>query len=193
MRLGPLLATYALVLPAELPDKTALASLVLATRYRPLPVWLGAAAAFAAQCALAVTAGRLFALLPRTAVLSGTALLFAAGAVLALRAGGSDEVAETPAVTSGPRVALTAFGVLLVAELGDFTQLATASLAGRYDGAAGSVFLGAWLALCTVCGLAVVLGRGLLRVVPLRAVRLVAAAAFAAVALVSAVEVMTNR
>jgi putative Ca2+/H+ antiporter (TMEM165/GDT1 family) len=189
MRLGVVLAAFALVFPAELPDKTALASLVLATRYRPLPVWLGAVAAFAAQCAIAVTAGRLLGLLPHRATAGIAAALFAVGAFLTLRQDGADdeEVAETAAATSAGRIALASASVLFLAEFGDFTQLATASLASRYD-ATLSVFLGAWLALCAVSGLAVVAGRGLLRVVPLRAVRLAAGCLFAAVAVLSAVE-----
>lgn len=187
MRLAVVLATFAIVFPAELPDKTTLASLVLASRYRPLPVWLGAVVAFAAQCALAVTAGRVLALLPHRVTAGVAAVLFATGAVLALRHHDeSEEVAATRAATSGPRIAVTAFTVLFVAEMGDFTQLATASLASRYD-APLSVFLGAWLALCAVSGLAVVAGRAVLRMVPLRAVRLVAAALFATVAFLSLV------
>ncbi|HEU0131123.1 MAG TPA: TMEM165/GDT1 family protein [Mycobacteriales bacterium] len=190
MRLGVVLATFALVFPAELPDKTTLATLVLSTRYRALPVWLGACAAFAVQVTLAVTVGGLLSRLPHRVTLAASAVLFAVGAVLALRGGdgdgdAEDEVGETRAATSGPRIAGTAFGVLLVAEFGDFTQLATATLAARY-GAPLSVGLGAWLALVGVSGLAALLGRGLLRVVPVRAVRIVAACVFAAVAVVSA-------
>jgi Ca2+/H+ antiporter, TMEM165/GDT1 family len=40
----------------------------LGTRHRPLFVWTGAAAAFAVQMAMAVTAGQLLALLPRDLV-----------------------------------------------------------------------------------------------------------------------------
>src|SRR5712671_3543589 len=91
MRLAVLLTAFALVFPAELPDKTALASLVLATRYRALPVWLGGAAAFAVQCAIAVTAGSFIALLPHRLVVGVAALLFATGAVLAVRHEEPDE------------------------------------------------------------------------------------------------------
>lgn len=190
MRPGVVLTTFALVFPAELPDKTALASLVLATRYRALPVWLGAAGAFFLHCALVVTAGRLLGLLPQRVVLAVAALLFAVGAVVTYRSRDDDEeVGETAPTISLARMAATAFGVLFVAELGDFTQLATASLASRYD-ATLSVFAGAWLALLSVSGIAVVAGRGLLRVVPLRLVRLVAAGLFATVAVVSAVQAL---
>lgn len=191
MRLGVAVTTFAVVFPAELPDKTTIASLVLAARYRPGPVWAGAAAAFFVQCMLAVTFGGLLSLLPDRVVSGVAAVLFAAGAVLAARGGEPEEVGETRAATSWWRVAVVAFGALFLAEFGDFTQLATASLAGRYDEPA-EVFTGAWLALVTVSGLAVFAGRGLLRVVPLRMVRLVAAAVFATVAVLSAVDVLRD-
>lgn len=188
MSLRAFLTTFAVVFPAELPDKTALASLVLAARYRPGPVWLGGTGAFFLQCLVAVSAGRLLSLLP-SRVLAGLAgVLFAIGAVVVAR-GASEEpsVGETAVATSSRRIVGIAFGVLFLAEWGDFTQLATASLSSRYD-APVSVFLGAWLALVCVCALAVVLGRSLLRVVPLRLVRVVAACLFAAVAVVSFVQ-----
>ncbi len=50
-------AVFAVIFLAELPDKTALAALVLATRYRPLPVFVGAALALTVQSAVAVAAG----------------------------------------------------------------------------------------------------------------------------------------
>ncbi len=193
MRPAVVLTTFALVFPAELPDKTALATLVLAARYRPRPVWAGATVALGVHAALAAAAGGLLARLPDRVVAGVAAVLFAAGAVLAARGAGEEPeaVAETAAATSSRRIGAIAFGALLLAEFGDFTQLATASLAGRYE-APLEVFAGAWLALACVAGLAAFAGRGLLRVVPLRAVRLVAAALFAVVAVVSAVEVFQS-
>ena len=44
--LAVLLATFAIIFPAELPDKSFIATLVLATRYPRLWVWLGASLAF---------------------------------------------------------------------------------------------------------------------------------------------------
>jgi hypothetical protein len=58
------LAAFVLIVPVELPDKTFVATLVLATRYRALLVWLGVTAAFGIQCLVAVVAGRLLTLLP---------------------------------------------------------------------------------------------------------------------------------
>ena len=181
------LTVFALVFPAELPDKTLMATLVLATRYRPLPVWLGACAAFAVQCLIAVTAGQLLGLLPHRVVLLVAAALFAVGAVVLAR---TDDDADD-VVDASPRGALhiagTAFVVLFAAEWGDASQLLTAGLTARYDDPV-SVFVGAFLALATVAGLAAAMGRSLVRVVPLRLVRRAAAVLFAGLAVVTLVE-----
>ena len=85
--LAVLLATFAVIFPAELPDKSFVATLVLATRYPRLWVWLGASAAFGIQMVIAVAAGQLLSLLPRELVLGVTAVLFAVGAVMLVRGG----------------------------------------------------------------------------------------------------------
>ena len=63
--LSVIAAAFILILPVELPDKTLFATLVLATRFAPLPVFVGVGTAFAVQVAIAVTAGSLLSLLPR--------------------------------------------------------------------------------------------------------------------------------
>lgn len=158
---------FVIIFAAELPDKTALASLVLGTRYRPAFVFAGVAAAFAAHAALAVLAGSLLALLPRRPVEIIAALLFALGAILLLRGRKhAENVDVRGGITGFWRVAATSFGVILVAEFGDLTQIATASLAAR-DHSPLSVFTGAVLALWAVAALAIVGGRGLLKVIPI--------------------------
>jgi putative Ca2+/H+ antiporter (TMEM165/GDT1 family) len=163
------LVTFALILPAELPDKTFVATLVLSTRFRPLVVWLGVVTAFGVQSAIAVTAGQLLGLLPHTAVLLVTSALFATGSVLMFRSAShteqdlAEEEAEVVAQTSetsSSRAFLVSFAVLFAAEWGDLSQLTTASLSARFD-VPMSVFLGAWLALAAVAGLAVLAGRWL--------------------------------
>ncbi len=187
---------FALILPAELPDKTMVATLVLSTRFPPLPVWVGVAGAFAVQSGTAVLAGGLVSLLPHRPVLAVTAVLFAAGAVLLARSGEQSaqeeaevaaELRDHPPGADVRRVMLTSFAVLFAAEWGDLSQLLTASLAARYRDPV-DVFVGSWVALALIAGLAVVAGRNLLRVVPVRLVRLVAAALFALLALATALE-----
>jgi Ca2+/H+ antiporter, TMEM165/GDT1 family len=77
---------FATITAVELPDNSGLASLVLGTRYRPIGVFAGTAAAFAMHAVLAVTAGSLLALLPHKIVQIAVAVVFLAGAALVLRA-----------------------------------------------------------------------------------------------------------
>ena len=69
----------------ELPDKTFVAALVLATRYRPLAVWVGVGLAFLVQTAIACTVGQVVTYLPHRVVESVAGLIFLAGALLLLR------------------------------------------------------------------------------------------------------------
>ena len=57
MDLGIAVAVFPLIFLAELPDKTAIASLILGTKYRPAWVFAGVATAFLLHVALAVAAG----------------------------------------------------------------------------------------------------------------------------------------
>jgi putative Ca2+/H+ antiporter (TMEM165/GDT1 family) len=158
---------------AELPDKSLFASLVLGTRYRRLPVWIGASAGFAAQVAIAVTAGQLLTLLPHAALEWVVAILFLAGSGYLLisslgRNGGEDADAARQGGTppSSLRIAATAFGLIFLAEWGDITQITTANLAARYADPL-AVAIGAALGLSAVAALAVNLGAKSLNVIPM--------------------------
>jgi Ca2+/H+ antiporter, TMEM165/GDT1 family len=193
-----ILTAFVLVLPVELPDKTLFASLVLATRFPPLPVFVGVGAAFGLQVAIAVTAGSLLSLLPDALVSGVVAVLFLIGAVLLWRSADegpedADDVAEGKEGRSFLTVAAISFGVLFAAEWGDLSQLATAGLAARYDSPV-SVFIGAWAALLVVSGLAVFLGKKLADRLPISLIRRVAAGlflVFAVFAIVETVRVLT--
>jgi Ca2+/H+ antiporter, TMEM165/GDT1 family len=168
---GPLITAIALgtVFVVELPDNSGLASLVLGTRYRPIGVFAGTAAAFAVHAALAVTAGSLLALAPHKIVQIVVAAVFLAGAVLVLRVDNDDDdEARLKADATGfwP-VAATSFGVILLAELGDPSDITMANLAARYHDPV-AVGIGSVLALWSVVALAIVGGRALQRILPLR-------------------------
>ncbi len=155
----------------ELPDKTFIATLVMSTRWRPLLVWIGVSLAVLVQTAVAVLAGGLISRLPRTLVEVVACLMFLLGGILLLRGAGqadaeeADTEAEFGAKAAGQvvgwRVVTLSFTVLFLAEWGDLSQILTASLVVRYDDPL-SVFVGAWLALLVVSGLAAALGRTLL-------------------------------
>ncbi|MGY1813870.1 TMEM165/GDT1 family protein [Blastococcus sp. SYSU D00820] len=189
--LSVIATAFVLVLPVELPDKTLFASLVLATRFAPLPVFVGVGTAFGLQVAIAVTAGSLLSLLPEALVSGVVAALFLVGAVVLWRSASSgveeDEAADTRERTSFLRAAAISFGVLFAAEWGDLSQLATAGLAARYD-APVSVFIGAWAALLVVSGLAVFLGKKLADRLPVALIRRVAAVLFLVFAVLAVVE-----
>ena len=85
---------FALIAPVELPDKTFVATLVLATRFRAAPVWIGVVTAFAVQVGVAVVAGGLLSLLPETPVQLVAAGLFAIGAIVLLRGARRADAAE---------------------------------------------------------------------------------------------------
>lgn len=189
MNLAALGTVFALIFLAELPDKTALASLVLGTRYKPLHVFAGTAAAFTVHVALAIAAGSLLTLLPHRALQAVVGVLFLAGAVLLLRGrhGGDDEESLAIAEGTAPtftRVAGISFLVILVAEFGDLTQIVTANLAAKYQDPL-SVGLGAVLGLWAVAALAITGGRTLLKVIPITVITRIAAAIMAVLAAIS--------
>ncbi|MBC2901442.1 TMEM165/GDT1 family protein [Streptomyces cupreus] len=166
---------FGVVFLAELPDKTALAGLVLGTRYRASYVFAGVAAAFALHVALAVAAGSVLTLLPQQIVHALTGVLFLGGAAMLLlkKDEGEGEV-RRPENQSFWKVSGAGFMLILVAEFGDLTQIMTANLAARYDDPL-SVGLGAVLALWAVAGLGIVGGRALMKRVPLTLITQVAA------------------
>jgi len=184
-------SVFGVVFIAELPDKTALATLVLATRHRPLPVFLGAAVALAIQSLVAVLAGHLLSLLPPRAVHVGAGLLFLLTAVaMWLKREEMDGVgkADAPPIAFW-RSAWLVFGVVFVAEWGDLTQLVTAALAARYA-APVTVFLGATAGLWAVVAIAVVVGHRAGRLIAPHVTQRIAAAVFAVVGVAFVVGVL---
>ncbi|MEW2508732.1 TMEM165/GDT1 family protein [Streptomyces sp. NPDC046870] len=166
---------FGVIFLAELPDKTALAGLVLGTRYRASYVFAGVAAAFLLHVVLAVAAGSVLTLLPQRIVHAVTGVLFLGGAaMLLLNKGEEEEEIKKPADQSFWKVAGTGFMLILVAEFGDLTQIMTANLAARYDDPI-SVGLGAVLGLWAVAGLGIVGGKALMKRVPLRLITQIAA------------------
>ena len=171
MDLAVALTALLLIVPVELPDKTFVATLVLATRYRPLLVWIGVGLAFLVQTLVAVTAGGLIARLPHRPVVAVAALLFLLGGVVLLRGAGKADAAEAEAEqefeekvkpATGVHAVAASFGILFLAEWGDLSQLLTAGMVVRTKDPV-SVFVGAWVGLLLVSALGAALGRALLK------------------------------
>ncbi len=148
-----ILSTFGIIFVAELPDKTALAALILAAKYRAQDVIAGAWLAFLVQTLIAVAAGSLLTLLPETPIKIASGLGFLVFAVLAYRRDeDKEEEKERERIAQGkPQrpIWLLSFLVIFAAEWGDLTQLATAALVA-HSRSPISVGLGAVLGLWAV-------------------------------------------
>jgi len=199
MDLGVVAIVFGAIFLVELPDKTFIAALVLSTRYQPLAVWIGVGLAFGVQTVVAVTAGALATLLPDVLIKSVAFLIFLIGAIVLVRtAPGADAAekeqeeeyaAKATEQRSFARAIVASFLVLFAAEWGDLSQLLTISFVTRYHDHV-SVFLGAWVALLTVSGLAVLAGRVLLRYMKLSLLHYIGGAVCAVLAAITLVEVI---
>ena len=196
LSLSVLLIAFGLILAVELPDKTLIATVLLSARYQPWPVLVGVGAAFAVQCVIAVAFGGVLTLLPEKAVAAVVAVLFAIGALVLLREGfgkqerSEEEQLDRLAAANGLsfwRTAATAFGVLVIAEFGDASQLATAALTARYK-APIEVGVGAWLALVLVAAIAVVVGKRVGDRLPRRLLHQLSGVLFSALAVLAVVQ-----
>ena len=174
VHLDIVLTVFVIILVAELPDKTMIATLIMGSRYRPVLVWLGATLAFGVHAALAVAVGRLLQLLPHRWVEVVTAVLFAAGAVYLLlvpeKVVEEEGEHEADAARKGLTTVALAFVVIFVGEFGDLTQILTANLAAKYHQPL-AVFVGAFAGLASVAALGAFGGKALLRVLPLAVIR----------------------
>ena len=185
MDLSLLVSTFVVVFVAELPDKTALASLMLATRLPARQVVIGAWLAFLVQTLVAVAAGSLLQLLPELPVRIAAGLGFLVFAVIAWRRDADEEVKVEQRDIESPRGRgtppwVTSFLVVFAAEWGDLTQLATAGLVA-HSGKPLEVAIAAVAALWTVTLIAVAAGRQLTRFIHPTLLNRVGAVLFAAI------------
>ncbi len=169
MNTATFLAVFGIIFLAELGDKTQLTAMALATRYPWKRVFIGLAGAFALLNLGAVLLGSfLFAVLPLFWIKVSSALLFFFFGVTTLRAkrfdGEEEQEEEQRFKARGP--AATSFIMILLAEIGDKTQLVTASLAAQHASPLG-VFIASTLALWSVSLIGIFAGRQLVRFIPL--------------------------
>jgi Ca2+/H+ antiporter, TMEM165/GDT1 family len=173
--LVPVGASFVVVALAEMGDKTQLVAFALASRFRrPWPVMLGILVATTANHALASTAGAwISTVLPRGVLAWSLAISFIAFGVWTL----IPDRADTPGESRrwGPFV--TTAVVFFFAEMADKTQLATVALGARF-GAPVSVTIGTTLGMLAADGLAVFAGTRLTAIIPMTAVRRLAATLF---------------
>ena len=177
--MSALFASAGIVAIAEIGDKTQLLSLVLAARFRrPLPIIAGILIATLANHALAAWAGEWVATQLGPQLLRWLlGLSFIAIGLWALK----PDTIEAGAGERGQLgVFLTALVAFFLAEIGDKTQLATIALAANYN-ALVAVVIGTTLGMMIANVPVVLAGDRLLRRIPLRTIRWVAAGMFAAI------------
>ena len=172
------ISSTALVALAEIGDKTQLLALVLAARFRrPVPIVLGILFATLANHAFAAWLGA-----SAAAWLEGP--WFGAAVAVGFIAMGlwtlvPDKLDDDEAPKSRRGAFLTTLVAFFVVEIGDKTQLATIALGARY-GDVVAVTAGTTLGMLLANTPVVLAGEALIRRVPMRAVRIAAAALFVA-------------
>jgi putative Ca2+/H+ antiporter (TMEM165/GDT1 family) len=187
MNLTAFLSSFGLIFVAELGDKTQLTAIALAARYRWTKAFGGVASAFVVLNIAAVGVGRvLFDYVPLTWVRLASAAVFLLFGVLTFRDDGSDDNDDEASkrVDRGPF--LTSFILIFLAELGDKTQIVTATLSAQRD-APVSVFMGSTLALWLVSLLGLLLGAQIRRRLSQRLVHRAAGVMFIVFGIVSAI------
>jgi Ca2+/H+ antiporter, TMEM165/GDT1 family len=169
------LTSTILVAIAEIGDKTQLLSFVLAARLRkPWPIIAGILAATLANHAAAAWVGSLLAGVISASTLSWiVGLSFIGFGLWALH---PDSLEGAPRLHKAGAF-VTAFVAFFLAEMGDKTQFATIALAARFD-QLGLVIFGTTLGMMIVNVPSVWIGEKLAQHIPMKAVRMLAAALF---------------
>jgi putative Ca2+/H+ antiporter (TMEM165/GDT1 family) len=175
MDLAPLVASLALFAAMEFGDKTHIAVITLSMKNNPVEVFIGALAAFAVIDGASVWVGGFIAkLVPEFWINVVSGGLFLVFGLLTLF--GKDE--EEKVVDEGKNNTIfKAFSLVSLMELGDKTQFASFVLAARY-GSPLMVMAGIMIAAAIITGSGVIIGKGLMRVVPERYLKYMAAALF---------------
>jgi len=181
--LEALLVSTGVVALAEIGDKTQLLALLLATRFRkPVPIVLGILVATLANHAFASAVGNWLVSVVGADVMRWILAVsfFAMAAWTLIPDSAPDESATTPRYG----VFLTTVVAFFLVEMGDKTQIATVALAAQFHSIV-------WVVLGTTIGMllanvpVVYLGEALIRRVPMKWVRIVAALSFVALGIFS--------
>jgi Ca2+/H+ antiporter, TMEM165/GDT1 family len=189
---------------SELGDKTFFISLCLAMRFPRRWVFLGAIAALALMTVLSVFMGQLLTMLPRPLVHYGMILLFVVFGLKLLydaaqmKSGSLAEVEQEACATidqqrlknTGWSIVSQSFVMTFLAEWGDRTQFATASLAALHNPI--GVILGGILGHAICAAIAVYAGKAIAARLSEKVITAIGGALFLVFAIVSLLEPMGN-
>lgn len=170
-----LIASYLLVLLAEMGDKTQLLAMAFAAKYSAYKVLIAVFVATLLNHALAVLAGHfLTTIIPIKAISFIAALSFIVFGLWTIR-GDKLEGEDKKESRFGPIVTVAI--AFFLAEMGDKTQLATISLAVEYRNML-SVLIGTTLAMVTADAIGIMIGVVMRKHVPEKAIKWFSATVF---------------
>lgn len=150
------LLTFLLVIAAEMGDKSQIVCMALAAKYRAKLVFIGAITAFMVLNLLAVLLGAsLGTYIPMSVVSAMAAIMFFIFGIQALLS--STKFEQEEQLTVSRSVIISAFTIILLAEMGDKTQLTVATLSASEP--AFMVWMSASLALSATTGFGVFMGK----------------------------------
>jgi putative Ca2+/H+ antiporter (TMEM165/GDT1 family) len=188
--LAAFVASFVLIVLAEMGDKTQFLAMSFATRYNAFKVLFAVFLATLASFAITVAVGQLLTtVVPLDVISLAASLSFIGFGLWTLR---SEKPKSEDKKVSRFGVVGTVFIAFFIAEFGDKTQLATISLAAQYQNAV-SVLIGATLGMLVADGVGIVAGVVLGKHIPQRTIKWVSAAIFLIFGLVGVYEVLPSK
>jgi putative Ca2+/H+ antiporter (TMEM165/GDT1 family) len=175
LSLAALIASFMLIVLAEMGDKTQFLAMSFAAQHNVYKVILGVFLAIVANFAIIVALGQfLTTIIPIDIISFGASLSFIGFGLWTAR--GDKQKVEKEKVSQFGVVGTVAIA-FFIAEFGDKTQLATISLAAQYQNAL-SVFIGATIAMLVADSLGIIVGVIFCKRIPDRIFKWLSAAIF---------------
>jgi len=193
LSLAAFTVAFALVVLAEMGDKTQLVAMSFATRFNPYKVILAIFLATVANFTIVIVVGELLITIVPLGIISlAASISFIAFGIWTARDFNQVETAKENARTSRFGVVAEVGFTFFIAEFGDKTQLTTLSLAAQYNSPI-SVLIGATLAMLVADGLGIIIGVVLCKHIPQRIIKWFSAVIFVVFGLVGVYEVLNAK
>ncbi|MGA2680742.1 MAG: TMEM165/GDT1 family protein [Candidatus Bathyarchaeia archaeon] len=183
-------ASFALIVVAEMGDKTQFIAMSFAAKYNPYKVLFAIFLATMANFAIMVAVGQLITtVLPMEVISLAASLSFIGFGLWTLKPEKAKEENPKP---SRFGVVGTVAAAFFIAEFGDKTQLTTISLAAEYQSAL-AVLIGAVLGMLVADGAGIVVGVVLGKHIPEKTIKWISATIFIVFGLVGIYEVLPSK
>lgn len=181
--LTPFVSSFIIILLAELGDKTQIAVITLASRYKAVLILIGVVLAYVLVDGLSVVVGiAIFDYVPYYWVATASGIIFILFGIWTLLSKEGKESISHPKINSlfkgrETQAVLYSFVLITMMELGDKTQLATIVLSADY-GSPILVFLGVLFAITLVTVVGIVIGNRIAKLLPRKYIKIGSAVVF---------------